>query len=300
MTRFLAAAVLLTLMACGTPPQNQPAGRLQVVATTGMIGDTARRVAGDAADVTALMGPGVDPHLYKATASDVTTLQGADLVLYNGLNLEGKMGEVFEAVSKAGKPVVAVAEGVDRAKLLFPEQFQGHPDPHVWFDVALWSETVQPIVDGLSKADPERAADYARRGEELRKELAELDAWCRQQVERVPAERRVLVTSHDAFNYFGKAYGFEVVGLQGISTVTEAGMNDMTAMIDLVKKRGIPAVFVESSVPKAAIERVSQDSGAKVGGELFSDAMGAAGTEEGTYPGMVRHNVNTIVGALGP
>lgn len=295
---LLTLALAALLAACAGPQPQAPAsgGRLQVVATTGMIADSARRIAGDAADVKALMGPGTDPHLYKATASDVTTLQRADVVLYNGLNLEGKMGDVLSALGQAGKPVVAVGDRIDESRLL--QGPQGHPDPHIWFDVEMWADASAAIVDALAKARPEGADGFRQRGAEWQKELRELHEWCRQEAETLPEERRVLVTSHDAFEYFGRAYGFDVIGLQGISTVTEAGMNDVTSLVDEIKRRRIPAVFVESSVPRAALERVSQDSGARVGGELFSDAMGPEGSEEGTYPGMIRHNVSTIVGAL--
>lgn len=295
---LLTLALAALLAACGGPqPQTPSLGvRLQIVATTGMIADSARRIAGDAADVKALMGPGTDPHLYKATASDVTTLQRADVVLYNGLNLEGKMGDVLAALGRAGKPVVAVGDRLEKSRLL--QAAQGHPDPHIWFDVEMWADASGAIVDALVKARPEQADGFRERGAAWQKELRELHAWCLKEAETVPPERRVLVTSHDAFEYFGRAYGFDVIGLQGISTVTEAGMNDVTSLVDEIKKRKVPAVFVESSVPRAALERVSQDSGARVGGELFSDAMGAEGSAEGTYPGMIRHNVSTIVGAL--
>lgn len=300
---LLSLVLAALLAACGGPRTegSTPAAagrRLQIVATTGMIADAARNIAGDAADVKALMGPGTDPHLYKATASDVTTLQRADIVFYNGLNLEGKMGDVLGALGKAGKPVVPLGERVDKSRLLFSKAFGDHPDPHIWFDVEMWADASNAIVEALVQASPEGADGFRQRGAEWQRELRELHAWCLKEAESVPQDRRILVTSHDAFSYFGRAYGFQVIGLQGISTVTEAGMNDVTALIDEIKKKRIPAVFVESSVPRAAIERVSQDSGAKVGGELFSDAMGPEGSEGGTYPGMIRHNLSTIVKAL--
>ncbi|MEW6284259.1 MAG: zinc ABC transporter substrate-binding protein, partial [Candidatus Eremiobacterota bacterium] len=262
--------------------------------------DMARQLVGEHGQVSGLMGPGVDPHLYKASASDVAMLQKADVVFYNGLHLEGKMTEVLHSMEKTGKPVVAISDQIPRDKLQFPPAFDGNADPHIWFDVPLWATTVDRMAQGLSQADPERAADYRQRAAELKGRMEKLDAWVRSEVEKIPAERRVLVTSHDAFNYFGRAYGFEVVGLQGISTVTEAGLADRARMVDFIKKRKIPAIFVESSVSRDAIQRVSQDAGCRVGGELFSDAMGAAGTPEGTYEGMIEHNVSTLVEALKP
>lgn len=296
MKKFL-ALLILTLLACSQAPTTEKKG-LTVVCTTGMIADMARELARGDAEVKFLMGPGVDPHLYKASASDVATLQGADLVLYNGLHLEGKMGEVFQAMEKQGKKVVAITDQLPKDKLLFPEAFEGNPDPHVWFDVLIWAACVDRVAGALGEAAPDKAAEFARRGDELKSRYTQLDGWVRQEIEKLPRERRVMVTSHDAYNYFGRAYGFEVVGLQGISTVTEAGLSDLTRLVDFIKKRKIPAIFVESSVSKDAIERVSQDSGARVGGELFSDAMGAEGTPEGTYEGMIKHNVNTLVNAL--
>lgn len=296
--KFLLCVVLLAV-GCGPPAEQKPAtgGPLKIVCTTTMITDMVKRLAEPDAQVQGLMGPGVDPHLYKASASDVSKLQQADLIFYNGLHLEGKMTEVLESVGKT-RPVVAVTERIPKDKLQYPAHFQGHPDPHVWFDVEMWSSAVGPVSEALAKRDPAHAARYQERAAKLSAELAELHKWCGTELSKVPKERRVVVTSHDAFNYFGQAYGYEVVGLQGISTVTEAGLADVTRMVDFIKQRKIPAIFVESSVPKAAIERVSEDSGARVGGELFSDAMGSPDTEEGTYPGMIRHNVNLIVKAL--
>lgn len=297
MLKKLLLILCVLAVGCGAPPNQPQGGPLKIVCTTTMITDLVTRLAEPSAEVHGLMGPGVDPHLYKASASDVSKLQQANLVFYNGLHLEGKMTEVLEAVGK-NKPVVAVTERIPKEKLLFPAAFEGNPDPHVWFDVALWSTAVDPVAEALARADPANAAKYQERARTLHAELAELHAWCGAELAKVPRERRVVVTSHDAFNYFGQAYGYEVVGLQGISTVTEAGLADVTRLVDFIKERKIPAIFVESSVPKEAIERVSEDSGARVGGELFSDAMGSPGTEEGTYPGMIKHNVNLVVKAL--
>ncbi|MBT7097572.1 zinc ABC transporter solute-binding protein, partial [Candidatus Poribacteria bacterium] len=252
----------------------------------------------DRVHVTTIMGPGVDPHLYKATAGDIAALQGADMIFYNGLLLEGKMAELFVKMARRNPFVVAVTEEVDRERLLEPPALAGHWDPHVWFDVDLWSEGADVVRKSLAEYAPDHAAEFAANAEAYTGQLAELHAWCASEAAKLPAEKRVLVTSHDAFSYFGRAYGFEVVGLMGISTVTEAGLADIARMVDFIRLRQVPAIFVESSVSKAAIERVAQDADVKIGGELFSDAMGAGGTPEGTYVGMVRFNMETVVNAL--
>jgi manganese/zinc/iron transport system substrate-binding protein len=282
----------------------QPAGeRVRVVATTSMVADLVRQVAGDRAVVEGLMGPGVDPHLYKATASDIVKLQRADAIFYNGLMLEGRLGDLFTRLARTKRHVYALAESIPADALLEPADYEGHYDPHVWFDVSLWARCVDVVVEGLSAADPGSAAFYAEQGRATKERLSALHAWALAKAAELPAARRVLVTSHDAYNYFGRAYGFEVVGLQGISTVSEAGLADMTRLVDFIKARGVKAIFVESSVPPDTIRRLAQDAGVRVGGELFSDAMGTPGQIEngydlGTYEGMVKHNLTTIVEAL--
>lgn len=300
---LLWATLMLGVLLCGCAV-DEPAsdGSLQVVATTGMIADTAARVAGDAATIVGLMGPGVDPHLYKAGEADVRKLTQADLVLYNGLYLEGKMGDILVKMAR-NKPVVAVSEAVPESVLREPPELQGHYDPHLWFDVSLWIRTLDPIADALSEVAPEHEATFRANAEKTRAELEALDAWATARIEELPPERRVLITAHDAFGYFGDRYGMEVIGIQGISTLAEAGLQDVERVVDLVVERRVPALFVESSVPKRTIEAVQAACAARghevaIGGELFSDAMGAPGTPEGTYDGMVRHNVNTIVDAL--
>jgi manganese/zinc/iron transport system substrate-binding protein len=248
------------------------------------------------------MGPGVDPHLYKASAGDVRTLAGADIIFYNGLHLEAAMGEVLERMT--GRTVtVPVAEGIPEDRRLTSEYFTGSWDPHVWFDVELWAETTRRVEEGLISLDPDGEAGYRARAEVFRDTLAALDTWVRERVSELTGERRILVTAHDAFGYFGRAYGFEVVGLQGISTVSEAGTSDVQRIADLVVERRVPAIFLETSVAQRTIEAVqaavrNRGYEVRIGGALFSDAMGSAGTPEGSYPGMVRHNVNTIVEAL--
>ena len=280
---------------------------LQVVTTTTMVGDLVQQVGGDRVAITGLMGPGVDPHLYKPTASDVTKLQKAQAVFYNGLMLEGRMADLFTRLARTGKKVFAVTETIPEARLLAPAEFEGHWDPHVWGDASMWSLCVDAVVKGLSECDPAGKADYAQRGAAYKAEMAKLHEWAIKRVAELPAERRILITSHDAFNYLGRAYGFQVVGVQGVSTVTEAGLADIAKVVDFIKQKGVKAIFVESSVPRAAIERIGKDSGAKIGGELFSDAMGTPGTkatvagetyDEGTYTGMLKHNINSAVEAL--
>jgi len=307
MSKFLSRAAgllaLTCLVACGGEAENpSEAGRIRVVTTTGMIADLAGRIAGPDATVEALMGSGVDPHLYKASESDVRKLSEADLVLYNGLHLEGKMGDILGKMARR-RPVVAVSETVAKDRLREPPEFAGQYDPHIWFDVALWAETIDSILSALVELDPANADAYARNADQLRSELHELDSWVAGRVAELPEDRRILVTAHDAFGYFGQRYGVQVVGLQGISTLAEAGLQDVERVVDLVVDRQIKAVFIESSVPQRSVEAVQvacRERGHEVaiGGQLFSDAMGTPGTPEGTYVGMVRHNVNTIVNSL--
>lgn len=295
-------AVLVTVAACAPPEPPEERDRLSVVATTGMVADVARSVGGDRVRVTALMGPGVDPHLYKASEGDVRRLFRADVVLYTGLHLEARMGEVLERMGGRTR-VRAVGEAVPRERLMAPPEFAGAYDPHVWFDVGLWIHTVGAVAGTLAEADPAHAAEYARRAEAYRAELEALDGYVRAAAARVPPGRRILVTAHDAFGYFGRAYGFEVRGLQGISTAAEAGTADVQALAEFIARERVPAVFVESSIPERTIRAVQEAVAARgwrvrIGGSLYSDAMGTPGTPAGTYPGMVRHNIDTIVRAL--
>ncbi|HPF34366.1 MAG TPA: zinc ABC transporter substrate-binding protein [Candidatus Krumholzibacteria bacterium] len=278
-------------------------GRLHVVATTGQVGELARLVGGDLVRVTVLMGPGVDPHLYKATFGDVERLRSADLVAVSGLHLEAKMGEVLTRVGEH-LPSVAVAEAVPPARLLAPPGSDGAHDPHVWFDVALWSLAGDALRDALIRVDPEHAAAYRANADAARAELAALDVWCRDTLATIPPAQRVLITAHDAFAYLGHAYGLEVRGLQGISTATEAGTGDVQGLAAFIAERRIPAIFVETSVSRRAIDAVRAAVRARgfdvaLGGTLFSDALGDPGTPAGTYEGTVRHNVRTIAEALG-
>ncbi|MDX2148244.1 MAG: zinc ABC transporter substrate-binding protein [Planctomycetota bacterium] len=287
----------------GTGEAGTGADGVRVVATTGLIADAARRVAGEHARVTALMGEGVDPHMYKASLADVRLLNEADIVLYTGLHLEGRMQDVLGRLGEK-KPVLAIAEALPKESLRSPAEFDGQADPHVWFDAALWAGVARPIAEMLAKVDPPRAQVFGENAAAFERELASLHAWARERIATIPPERRVLVTAHDAFGYFGRAYGLEVLGVQGISTDSEASIRDIAALVDTLVSRRVPAVFVESSVSRKTIDALVEGCAARghnvvVGGELFSDALGPDGTPEGTYVGMFRHNVRTIVQALG-
>lgn len=273
-----------------------------MVTTIGMIADAVEHVGGEHVQVTGLMGPGVDPHLYKASEGDVRRLFRAEVIFYGGLHLEAKMGEVLEEMGTRTR-TVAVSDVLPRDTLLAPPEFAGAYDPHVWFDVGLWSRTVELIRRTLSDADPEHAEEYAANARRYERELRELDSYVRSRAAQVPRDKRVLITAHDAFNYFGRAYGFTVRGLQGISTASEAGTADVQRLADFITARRIPAVFVESSIPRRTVQAVQEAVAARgfdvrIGGELFSDAMGNPGTPEGSYVGMVTHNIDTIVNAL--
>ena len=296
---------VLALAACGGGEDVSAAGGkkpLRIVATTGIVADTASRIAGEHAKIEALMGPGVDPHLYKASESDVRRLAEADLILYNGLHLEGKMGDILTKMARS-RPVVAVSEDIPPNLLREPPEFAGQYDPHVWFDVSMWKETLGPVTRELSKLDPEHAQEYEANAAAYARELDELDAWVKQQTGTIPPDQRTLVTAHDAFGYFGRRYGLEVVGIQGISTLSEAGLNDMDRVVQVIVDKRVKAIFVEASIPRRSIEAVQAGVEARgrqvaIGGQLYSDSLGAAGSPEGTYVGMVRANTNTIVNAL--
>jgi len=280
---------------------------ITVATTTTMVTDLVRQVGGGRVEAQGLMGAAVDPHLYKPAATDGLKLNRSKAIFYSGLMLEGRMTDLFARMGRRGKKVYPVTEGIPESNLLEPEEFEGHWDPHVWGDPTLWAKCVDVVVKGLSDVDPGGAAGYRSRGAAYQRELAALHDWAQKRLGEIPKGRRVLVTSHDAFNYFGKAYGLQVVGVQGISTVSEAGLADIAKTADFIKQRGVKAIFVESSVSPAVIQRISKDAGVKIGGELFSDACGKPGQMEsgggetydvGTYIGMIKHNVNTIVEAL--
>lgn len=299
---------LLTALGVWACSPAEDAGReagepLKVVCTTGMIADALQKIVGDSAEVESLMGPGVDPHLYKATQGDLKLLRSADVVFYNGLHLEGKMGEVLDKLGRL-KPVVALADSLPTSKLMNSTDYAGAYDPHVWFDVSLWSEVVAMAGKNMARLDAENAAYYQSNTAAFQKELAALHEEVRQKISEIPEAQRVLITAHDAFAYFGRAYDIEVRGLQGISTISEYGLKDVSQLVDFITARQIRAVFVESSVPTKALEAVVEGCAqrgheVRIGGTLYSDAMGAEGTPAGTYTGMVRENVAVIVEGLG-
>jgi manganese/zinc/iron transport system substrate-binding protein len=294
--------LLVSACASGEAKGDISTRKINVVTTIGMITDIVENVGGERVDVIGLMGPGVDPHLYKASESDVSKMSSADVIFYNGLHLEAQMGEVFEQMGKQIE-TVPVAESIDKSLILASVDYEGAPDPHVWFNVEFWMRAVEVVRDTLIEMNPGSEELYQQNADMYLGELEELHAYVQQQAQRVPEEQRVLITAHDAFRYFGIAYGFEVRGLQGISTESEAGTGDVQDLVDFIVERKIRAIFVESSVPQRNIEAVqaavqSKGHEVNIGGELFSDAMGDPGTEEGTYLGMVRHNIDTIVSAL--
>lgn len=278
-------------------------GKLNVVTTTTMITDLVKNIGGDAINVEGLMGSGVDPHLYKASEGDVTKLVNADVIFYNGLHLEGKLVDVFEKMEGQNKTQVALAETIDKGQLIGSEYFASNYDPHVWFNVDFFKLFARKVTQVLSEKDPENATTYIQNEEKYFEKLDVLKKDIQSVVDVLPKEERILITAHDAFNYFGEAYDFKVVGLQGLSTATEAGVQDVQKLAAFIIEHNVKAIFVESSVPKRTIEALQQavkskDHDVKIGGTLYSDALGDAGTVEGTYVGMYRYNIKTIVSAL--
>lgn len=276
---------------------------IKAVATVGMVADIVRNVGGEHVAVTQVMGAGVDPHLYKATRDDVQSIMSGDIVFYSGLMLEGKMIDTLVKVSRS-KPVYAVTEMIEEQYLLEPSDFAGHYDPHVWMDVSAWAKCVDATGKALSEFDPAHARDYRGNAEGYRKQLLDLYEYGRKSIATIPEKSRVLITSHDAFNYFGRAYGLEVQGVQGISTESEAGLQRVNELVDLIVEKQVKAVFVESSVPRKNIDAIASGARSRghevvIGGELFSDAMGEEGTYEGTYLGMLDHNITLTTRALG-
>jgi manganese/zinc/iron transport system substrate-binding protein len=277
----------------------------RIVTTVGMVTDIVKAVAGEGNRVEGLIGEGIDPHLYKPTRSDLMRLEGAEIIIYNGLKLEGRMGSLLAGQARRSKAVLAVSEAVLAGGRVTAEPGDGGGgDPHLWMSVPAWREAVNEVAAFLGREDPERGDQYRTNAAAYTAELDRLDAYARSVLGTVPESARVLVTAHDAFGYFGREYGFEVRGIQGISTESEAGVRDLEDLLDAVAEAGIPAVFVESSVSdknvRALVEGArARDHDLEIGGSLFSDAMGAAGTYRGTYIGMLDHNVTTIARALG-
>jgi len=280
-------------------------GKLAILTTTGMIGSLVENIVKDKGVVTSLMGPGVDPHYYKATQGDLKKLTSSDIIFYNGLLLEGKMQEILEKLAKK-KPVYAVARDLQKSELINANEGgsgKAVSDPHIWFDLMLWSKTIDVVVEGLSKLDAANKAFYEENGNQYREELKKTHLLVDKQLKSIPEESRVLITSHDAFGYFGRAHNIEVMALQGVSTITEFGLKDVSNLVDEIVKRKIKAVFVESSVSSKPLEAVLEGCkqkglDVKIGGELYSDAMGEKGSKGGTHIGMIKSNAEKIVNAL--
>ena len=296
---FLLFTITLTVFGCKKPKKDT--SKLSVVTTTTMITDLVKNIGGDQINLQGLMGSGVDPHLYKASEGDVSKLANADIIFYNGLHLEGKLVEVFEKMKN--KKTIAISDALDKSTLIGSEYFASNYDPHIWFNIEYWKQATQFVVETLTDAIPEQKEAFKTNGSNYIKQLNVLKNKLETVIETLPIEKRILVTAHDAFNYFGKAFNFEVVGLQGLSTATEAGVQDVQNLSAFIIEHRVKAIFVESSVPKRTIEALqaavkSKDHDVKIGGTLYSDALGDAGTIEGSYIGMFEYNVNTIVNAL--
>ncbi|SDR78143.1 manganese/zinc/iron transport system substrate-binding protein [Formosa sp. Hel1_31_208] len=299
--QIILVLIITTLFGCKTDQQTN--GKLNVVTTTTMISDLVENIGGDYININGLMGSGVDPHLYKASEGDVSKLVNADIIFYNGLHLEGKLVEVFEKMGSKTKTQIALGEELDKSTLIGSDYFASNYDPHVWFDINYYRQFATKVTKVLAEKDPKNKEAYYANEREYIAKLFLLESDIKAVIETLPKEKRILVTAHDAFNYFGKAYDFEVLGLQGLSTATEAGVQDVQKLSAFIIERDIKAIFVESSVPKRTIEALqaavkSKGHNVSIGGTLYSDALGTLGTEEGTYIGMFEYNVNTIVNAL--
>lgn len=295
--------LLLIINGCSTKNKGKEEGKYHIVTTTTMLADAARVVGGDYVVVTGLMGPGIDPHLYKASAGDVGAMQKADMVVFTGLHLEGKMGKVFENLNKLNKKTVNVSNGVDEDMLLQSEDSSLAHDPHIWFDVSLWKDAVSELANGIKELDPEHSEEYENNLNKYLTELDELDAYIKNRALELDEEKRVLITAHDAFNYFGQAYGFQVKGIQGISTSSEAGTRDLRNLANFIVENEIKAIFIESSVPTKNIEALkeaveAQGFDVKIGGELYSDSLGDEKSGDDTYIKTFTKNIDTIVDAL--
>ncbi len=295
----------LVLIGCSTTTSEQnnedsTKETIQVVTTIAQIGEPMQIIGGNRVEVTSLMGPGVDPHLYQATQGDITTLQNADIIFYNGLHLEGNLGEIFDKLNET-KPVFAIGDSIDESRLLKDEE--GAIDPHIWFDLEIWEDALESATENLKEFSPDDASYFEENKQDYFSKIDELKAEAIEKMASIPVEQRILVTAHDAFGYFGRMYDIEVVGLQGLSTEDEVGISDIQSTVDLLHEKKVPSVFVESSINQNSIKAVIEGAAKKgmdvsLGGELFSDAMGQAGTEEGTYLGMYRHNVKTVYDGL--
>ncbi len=300
MKNILYLLISLAIISCKNA--SEESGKLKVVTTTSMLTDLVKNIGGDLIEVNGLMGAGVDPHLYKASEGDVNKLFQADIIFYNGLHLEGKLVDVFEKMAKT-KLTVSLGGSLDKNELIGSEYFVSNYDPHVWFNIQFFKQFGDRVAETLAANDPVNAKKYQENTALYQDKLDALEIEVKAIIATLPKEKRILVTAHDAFNYFGKAYGFNVVGLQGLSTATEAGVQDVRRLSQFIIDNKVKAVFIESSVPRRTIEALqeavlSKNHDVGIGGSLYSDALGNAGTIEGTYVGMFRANVKTIVEAL--
>lgn len=301
MKKYIILVFLISIFSCKKEPKKN--GKLQVVTTTTMITDLVKNIGGNKIDVQGLMGAGVDPHLYKASEGDVSKLFNADVIVYNGLHLEGKLEDVFEKMRQQNRKTIAVSDAIDKNTLIGSEYFASNYDPHIWFDITNWEIITQYIIDKFCELDADNSETYKTNGANYLKKLASLKIVITEEVNSLPLEKRILVTAHDAFNYFGKEFQFNVVGLQGLSTATEAGVKDVQRLASFIEEKNVNAIFVESSVPKRTVEALQEAVRAKgkevlIGGTLYSDALGSTGTTEATYIGMYKHNVKIIVSSL--
>ncbi|WP_292948833.1 zinc ABC transporter substrate-binding protein [Olleya sp. UBA1516] len=298
---ILLSIITLVFFSCNDTTKDN--GKLNIVTTTTMITDLVKNIGKDSINVNGLMGSGVDPHLYKASEGDVSKLVNADIIFYNGLHLEGKLVEVFEKMGNTTKTPIALGEDIDKKTLIGSDYFASNYDPHVWFNIEYFKQFAQKVTAVLIEKDSKNSKYYKANEDEYIAKLNTLQKTITSKIETLPKDKRILVTAHDAFNYFGKNYGFEVVGLQGLSTATEAGVKDVQNLANFIIEKQLKAIFIESSVPKRTIEALqkavnSKGHNVQIGGTLYSDALGSAGTIEGTYIGMFEYNVNTIVNAL--
>ncbi|CAM3350372.1 metal ABC transporter solute-binding protein, Zn/Mn family [Aequorivita lipolytica] len=300
MKKLIILSLVMLFLSCKNATEDN--GKIKVVTTTTMITDLVSEIGGDHVSLQGLMGAGVDPHLYKASEGDVSKLYEADIIFYGGLHLEGKLVDIFEKM-EGKKNTVSLGDRLPKDELIPSEYFASNYDPHVWFNIQFFKQFAQIVTDELSKADAKNAESYSENNKKYQEKLDSLESEIKATIATLPEEKRILVTAHDAFNYFGKAYGFNVVGLQGISTATEAGVKDVQNLSEFIIQNNIKAIFVESSVPRRTIEALqesvlSKNHNVEIGGSLYSDALGNPGTEEGTYIGMFKYNMNTIVNAL--
>ncbi len=302
MKKTIMLLIILIMISCNKK-STKGNGKLNIVTTTTMITDLVKNIGGKQINVNGLMGAGVDPHLYKASEGDVSKLFNADVIIYNGLHLEGKLEEVFEKMKHQNKKIIVASDTIKKSNLIGSENFASNYDPHIWFDIYNWSKITSYISNKLIKLDPKNELIYKKNTQEYLIKLKKLNSQINSKINELPESKRVLVTAHDAFNYFGRQHKFNVVGLQGLSTATEAGVQDVQKLAKFIITNKIKAIFVESSVPKRTIEALKEAVNAQghqvlIGGTLYSDALGNKGTVEGTYTGMYNYNVNTIVDAL--